>query len=1512
MLYADEFRSEEDINRAKAEAFVENPVKVMTNYFGLKGRYERLEVKYKKAEAQASQVREAQRAAQQAKAQQDDLKRRLADAHGALNAYRKENKKLKADLKRVRESRTMKVGKMVLWPVSFIRGVFSSAQQNLRKESDGELRLDREVGRTSEHAVPAESSNGSPAGVVNRGVADETALVTSAIPVASRTLDQLLDELRRHPSKVRFKRALNRLWFTEGSISASAALIEEFPEIVCDLDAKYRVQLDRILGAARLKAGSVDVPPRALGAAYVVEPGRVMYCVHQTPVYNSNGYSTRTMGVVEGLQNIGVDIFVAARAGYPWDVATDKKAPKETRSETVLNGVSYVHRPGTNLNRSATDHYILDAADAFVREARLRRPEIIQSASNHLTGLAALIAARRIGVPFIYEVRGLWEITEAASKPGWEQSERFNLAKHLETLVATEADQVLAITQQVADELVARGVPAEKIKLAKNSVNPSAFVPLPRDTGYADRMGIRTDVPVIGFAGSIVEYEGLALLLEASAALVERGVDHQVVIAGSGSAVESLKAMRDSLRLRTVRFVGRRPITEMVRLISTFDIMPCPRLSNAVTELVSPLKPLEAFACAKAVVLSDVAPHIDMALCAAGNRAELFEAGNVEALTNVLQKLIENDDYRATLGRRGRLWVLRERSWDVLAQDLRDCFESVRKLKQRYVPDNALPLSSLKVAVIADEFTSSTLAGTCQTVALSRMNWREQLAKHQFDLLFVESAWSGTDGEWRRGVGHYSEDESRDLRQILEAFRERGVPSVFWNKEDPVHFDRFVENAVRCDHVFTTDSDQIPNYLARSNGELQTASSLPFYAQPKIHNPLATKLPWECTVAYAGTYYGDRYRDRSNELNRMLDAAAPIGLAIFDRQMAIPDSPYKFPEKYESCVRGALPYEEVLEQYKAHVAHLNVNSVTRSPTMFSRRVVEIAASGGVVLSGTGRGITETIGDAIPTYSDPVTWRGLLNLWATDPEARLREAWRQMRAIYRSHLVDTAMVIVARTAGIPVSSQQLDTYALDVRNPSTEVLESIVKQSMLPTAIYVAKDKVELATRIVSQFGVAVIEDCLRRECVSDWIATVAKPVERTHFEDLLLCARFGTWSHIVGTHQRASVPGAPIARTIVNSGEVRSLESSGEEFELNRVSGGDGSYLELLVPDWSATEHDEAKGEISVHAEVDGGKPRTILFAGHDLKFAQGLISHLRDNGHEVLVDEWRSHVHHDEEHSRGLLAQADVVFCEWALGNAVWYSNMVKPKQKLIVRVHSQELRRPYLSKVKHDRVDDYIFVGELIRRAAVESHGVPTEKTRVIPNPVKIANDSQVQQPGREFNIGFVGMVPQSKRLDLALDLLERLHVHDSRYRLFIKGKRPAEYSWLRDRPDELAYYSRLESRIADLNARTPGLVQFDEYGDDMDEWYRKIGVAISVSDFESFHLTLADGAAAGSVPVSLLWPGADLIYPYTWLNADIEQMARSVEEGRVKAKDASRFVADAFNDSKVLSEMVSVMFE
>jgi glycosyltransferase involved in cell wall biosynthesis len=330
---------------------------------------------------------------------------------------------------------------------------------------------------------------------------------------------------------------------------------------------------------------------------------------------------------------------------------------------------------------------------------------------------------------------------------------------------------------------------------------------------------------------------------------------------------------------------------------------------------------------------------------------------------------------------------------------------------------------------------------------------------------------------------------------------------------------------------------------------------------------------------------------------------------------------------------------------------------------------------------------------------------------------------------------------------------------------------------------------------------------------------------------------------------------------------------------------------------------------------IVGAVPKTtykggLLVSGHSLGFIDLLCRKLSDYGYDVAVDGWTGHSKHDVRRSRELIDEANTIICEWCLGNAVWYSRNKRPGQKLIIRFHLQERDLNWPAEVNMRNVDSMIFVGPHIRREAIVRFGWETwadEKLSVIPNYVDTEAFDLPKEPEAQFNIGIVGVVFRRKRLDLALDVIEKLRRQDKRFHLYIKGKVPRELPWMLSRVEELQYFDDQMGRIKST-ALLKDAVHFDGWGKDMPEWYRKIGFILSVSDFESFHLAIAEGAASRAIPVSLEWEGVKEIYPHDWsyhttdeiVNA-ILQIARSGRLGEI-AEARRAYVKENFDIGRV----------
>lgn len=589
-------------------------------------------------------------------------------------------------------------------------------------------------------------------------------------------MEEITDGLTKDMSSLSWKdfsARLKVLWEKDGDILESLNVIQRHPEHFTNTGRTGRQQILRVLGETRILEGNVIIPEGIDSPAYAAIPNRLMYCVYSTPVFNSNGYSTRSRGVAAGLKSAGVDVVVVARSGYPWDWKIDTSMPKKERLVSKLDDIEYVHLPNGGMNVLSPSAHIEQAADAFVQEALIQRPSYIQSASNYRVALPALIAARRLGIPFIYEVRGLWEITGASNKPGFEETDRYFAMRDYESRVARAADHVFAITNQVKQELIARGVEESRISLAPNAVDPQKFHPMAPTVEMAAALGIEPNSPVIGFAGSIVMYEGLHTLLQASLLLNERGVNHQVVLAGSGNTEQKLKEFARKNKMNWVKFLGRIPQDQVPKLLSVSNIIVTPRDSTVITELVSALKPLEAFSAGRAVVLSDVAPNVDLA-GADEERAKLFTAGDASEMSVALESLIVNPSERLSIAKAARHWIESERNWSKIGQNMFEQINSIDRVGESELPTPIL-LEDLVIGHFGETKVETAISKYASVVRLNS-NDSKLYEKEDLDYVLLDlSRHSDTPGITWNGA-KLSIDSN--LESILNQIQERGVPVV--------------------------------------------------------------------------------------------------------------------------------------------------------------------------------------------------------------------------------------------------------------------------------------------------------------------------------------------------------------------------------------------------------------------------------------------------------------------------------------------------------------------------------------------------------------------------------------------------------------------------------------------------------------------------------------------------------------------------------------------------------------
>lgn len=289
------------------------------------------------------------------------------------------------------------------------------------------------------------------------------------------------------------------------------------------------------------------------------------------------------------------------------------------------------------------------------------------------------------------------------------------------------------------------------------------------------------------------------------------------------------------------------------------------------------------------------------------------------------------------------------------------------------------------------------------------------------DFLLVESAWAGSGGAWKyQLVGEHA--PSQELQDVIATCRERGVPTVFWNKEDPAHFEDFRETAALFDFIATTDSGKVSDYKQLfPNAHVFV---LPFAAQPALQNPARNDVPETAgDIAFAGTYFRHKFKQRREQMDLLLGAAHRISqqseakFTIFSRH-AGGDAKYQFPSKWSKHVVGSLPYPEMLSAYRAFKVFLNVNSVVESPSMCARRIFEIAASGTPVVSTESAALRNFFtAEEVPSVRSSDDAELVLRSLLTSELLRRRTTQLALRRVWEEHTYRQRARVIVRELGL---------------------------------------------------------------------------------------------------------------------------------------------------------------------------------------------------------------------------------------------------------------------------------------------------------------------------------------------------------------------------------------------------------------------------------------------------------------------------------------------------------------
>ncbi|NOT12677.1 MAG: glycosyltransferase, exosortase A system-associated [Methylococcaceae bacterium] len=376
---------------------------------------------------------------------------------------------------------------------------------------------------------------------------------------------------------------------------------------------------------------------------------------HSIPLHS--GYSFRTKAILEQQRKLGWETF---------HVTSCKHFGTSASVETVDGFTFYRSSPLHSviakipvLNQCAIVHSLGKRLDEIIPQIK---PDILHAHSPALTAMAAIKAGKRHKIPVVYECRAFWEDAAVDHGTTTEASLRYYLTKMLETHVFKKVDAITTICEGLRSDIVTRGIAPDKITVIPNAVDIERFsYGVQPDQDLRTRLGLQNKV-VLGFIGSFYAYEGLPLLLEALPKIVVQQPEIRVLLVGGGPQEALIKQKVQELKLDSlVLFTGRIAHDQVQDYYNQVDIFVYPRLSMRLTDLVTPLKPLEAMAQGRMVVASDVGGHKELITNA--QNGYLFKANDADALATAVLDLLNQPQQWDALRQAGRQYVEQERNW---------------------------------------------------------------------------------------------------------------------------------------------------------------------------------------------------------------------------------------------------------------------------------------------------------------------------------------------------------------------------------------------------------------------------------------------------------------------------------------------------------------------------------------------------------------------------------------------------------------------------------------------------------------------------------------------------------------------------------------------------------------------------------------------------------------------------------------------------------------------------------
>lgn len=1226
--------------------------------------------------------------------------------------------------------------------------------------------------------------------------------------------------------------------------------------------------------------------------------GRIAYMVSHGQSYASNGYAIRTQSIAHGMNKHGFETLCFVRPGRPWEL---DQSVVNVNTETAVEDVRYIHSRWLKSPQNEVEH--LEASvERFIELFRVYRPAAVLAASNYIVGLPAWVAAKRLGLPFYNEVRGFWELSKAAREPGYEHTAAFAAEAARDTFVAKQAVKTFTLNKPMKAELERRGVQAEKIATISNGVSELPK-PAHADPFLREKLGIEPNDRVIGYIGSFNAYEGLDSLVEACEKLIEKGERIKLLMVGDGQPLTSLNGTKKlSKDYPWIIQVGRVPHEKVGPYYALMDATVVPRKQLPVCQLVPPMKVVEALAYGKKVVVSDVAPLMELADDYEG--VVSFESGNIDSLQQAIIKCFDLKSPGIGISLALNPAKIVESLIPALppSQSVNTDFSlvsrDVGKNKTRWTNINVKGLKKITLCAGSSQKIPDKkiiVRVRCFDNSLKEIvpvkgaaYYSETYSWFRYVTVFDEKSESSNRsvdipvGEDTKFMGLSlvnigdADVSSLSVKLIREKREENSQPDEKKLQENVFNYLRECDVALKSKVIIYGDVS--PNVLDGSSIWLTSITNIlasgrevvlllkdNLKSKKVISNILESNLLTIIEPKDIGFEGPLSQRAAVNAIS-LIYSHCPEVKAVITRGVDV---------GYE--VQARKEFSGVFYPYLTDFYEVN-DSGFRLIDAKTEKLKEIALNSKSIIFQT-KEIKEKIEEIVGHQVDGV------ELPPTVPE--------DIRKFQVAHRKNDEVINIGYAGkvqprwGVIELINEVERQRSDGKDVRLHIATGKVYGKGVDGTSFVEN----MRTLLRKDF-IEVYEDLSREKAISlmaemDLVWCYRDPnLENSTLElstKLIETAALGQPCVAYGSKINKEFLGDDYPFLIDKASDVADIISRFENLR-NEFQEKLESLSESVVNKYTFSAQKDILGEKLDESNGRGLEGKRIVISGHDLKFIYSYVTHLRRQGAQVVIDPWEWGKHISLNISEYYSSWGEYILCEWGLANAVWHSKNKKAESQLFVRIHAQEVRKKaekFGHSIESEKVDSFVFVSPLIRDKAVELFGWPVEKVVTIPNGVR---KNRFYNSGGDIKptLGMVGIVPTTKRLDRALDLLETLNERGHEATLYCKGHRPEDLPFMHapGRRKELEYYKELYKRIEETPS-LKGYVIFDGWGNDVERWYEKVDFILSPSENESFHYALADGVMAGCIPLVWPWEGADQTYTSDWLVYTTEDARRRVEE-------------------------------